>query len=92
MITYLPCCCFLHIDPYNSSTSISATEIKMIPSPLSMLLLKETGKISHTMAGDDFPEDPEGNEVHKIKDYFNEKTPIKILLQKQLVDSCSKFL
>ena len=73
MITYLPCCCFLHIDPYNSSTSISATEIKMIPSPLSMLLLKETGKISHTMAGDDFPEDPEGNEVHKIKDYFNEK-------------------
>ena len=47
----------------------------MIPSPLSMLLLKETGKISHTMAGDDFPEDPEGNEVHKIKDYFNEKKP-----------------
>ena len=44
------------------------------------------------MAGDDFPEDPEGNEVHKIKDYFNEKTPTKILLQKQLVDSCSKFL
>ena len=59
----------------------------MIPSPLSMLLLKETGKISHTMASDDYPEDPEGKEVHKIKDYFNEKKPIKILLQKQLVDS-----
>ena len=44
--------------------SISATEIKMIPSPLSMLLLKETGKISHTMAGDDFPdENTEGEEV-----------------------------
>ena len=59
----------------------------MIPSPLSMLLLKETGKISHTMAGDDFPEDPEGKEVHKIKDYSNVKNPTKILLQKQLVDS-----
>ena len=51
--------------------SISATEIKMIPSPLSMLMLSERGEISHTMAGDDFPEDPEGKEVHKIKDCFN---------------------
>ena len=55
---------FFTIDPSKSSTSISATEIKMIPSPLSMLLLKETGKISHTMAGDDFPdENTEGEEV-----------------------------
>ena len=51
--------------------TISATEMEMIPSPLSMLLLNETGKISHTMAGDKFPEDPEGKEVHRIKDYFN---------------------
>jgi hypothetical protein len=39
--------------------TISATEIKMIPSPLSMLILGETGEISHTIAGDDIPEGEE---------------------------------
>ena len=48
--------------------SISATRITLIPSPLSMLLLGETGEIAHTIAGDDFPE---GEEVIDVKDYFD---------------------
>ena len=35
--------------------TIKATKIRMIPSPLSMLILGETGEITHTITGDDIP-------------------------------------
>jgi hypothetical protein len=74
----------------NGTISISATEMEMIPSPLSMLLLKETGKISHTMAGDDFPEDPEGKEwwmEWKIEEFQDSNETDTVLFNSSTIEN-----